>query len=126
MEYRFDDVNKDKDGPPADYVGGLSNVDLWVSTGERFKLIICQYEISHLYVSYSSASALWADAKGELEESEYSNTPIDEVPDGAEYCWGLTGEHRELVGHNPREIARYLALFAPYVFSEAERKEILG
>lgn len=126
MEHRFDDVNKHNDGPSADYVGGLSNVDLWVSTGERFKLIICQYEISHHYVSYSNASALWADAKGELEESEYSDMPIDEVPDGAQYCWGLTDEYRELVGHNPREIARYLALFAPYVFSEAERKEILG
>jgi hypothetical protein len=133
VQHRWCDVNEEvfvpEDGEDpchADYVGGVGDVDLWVSA--RSNVLICQYEDEDEYVSYYPVSAVLDHAKGVLT---YENTPNLEGkfvgdPTNANKRLLWHGKDTSVVGHQPKEIARYLAVFYPDAFSQAEREEALG
>lgn len=130
MQHRWCDVNNEvndsEDPSHADYIGGVGDVDLWVNT--KINVLICQYEDEDEYVSYYPASAVIDHAKGVLT---YENTPkLEGVsvshPDNANKRLLWHGKDTSVDGHLPKDIARYVALFYPDAFSEAEREEALG
>lgn len=130
MQHRWCDVNDEVDDGEntnyAEYIGGVGDADLWVS--RKINVLICQYEDDDEYVSYYPASAVIDHAKGVLT---YKNTPkLEGVgvshPDNANKRLLWYGKDTSVVGHLPKNIARYVALFCPHAFSEAEREEALG
>lgn len=131
MRHRWCDVNEEsaaeyEDPDHADFVGGIGDVDLWVNS--KFSVLICQYEDDDEYVSYYPASAVLDHAKGVLT---YENTPnlagravSDPINVDKRLLWH--GTEASIIGHRPKEIAAYLAIFAPYIFTEDERETALG
>lgn len=128
MQRRWCDVNEEAPDQEnnADYVGGVGDVDLWVNP--RISVLVCQYEDDDEYVSYYPASAVLDHAKGVLT---YENTPnlgggsvVDPTNVKKRLLW--YGKNTSVVGHKPKEIARYLAVFYPDIFTEDEREEALG
>ena len=79
-------------------------------------------------MSYYPASPVLDHAKGVLT---YENTPnlegksvTDPTSVNKRLLW--YGKNTSVIGHKPKEIARYLAIFYPDAFSQAEREEALG
>lgn len=134
MRHRWADANNedpnngpvDNDGGQADFVGCCGCADLWVVP--NMDVLICQYEDPDEYVSYHPASAVLDHAKGVLT---YENTPrlggvsvTDPQNVDKRLLWiGMTSS---VIGHYPKDIARYLAVFTPGIFTEDEREEALG
>lgn len=114
--------NEERAGPRAIYIGGCGNADLWII--HKIRVLICNYDNDE-YVSYCPASALADDAMGTLEQDPaHKNTPVSMLPSGARLRWESSEEILE--DHNPRMLALYVAMFAPGVFSEEVRQEVLG
>ena len=128
MQHRWCDINEEAPDPEnnADYVGGVGDVDLWVNP--RIRVLVCQYEGDDEYVSYYPVSAVLDHAKGVLTYENTLSLEGTSVADPTNVSKRLLwyGEDTSIIGHQPKEIARYLALFYPDAFSEAERKEALG
>lgn len=118
MEHRWGDVNEDGEVEDGVFVGGCGPADLWI-TGKN--VLICQYEnFDEGYVSYYPANAIYRAAMG-LPMDEH--TPGN-LPEGKFITWnGSTEAEAE---HDALSIARYLAVFVPDTFSEAERNHLLG
>lgn len=123
MQNRWDDVNKsvaEGDGDSATYLGGTEKADLWLTA--RMGVLVCQYEDSHDYVSYYPARAIYARIKGRKNDND-GYTPLLSYPPEARVWWTGSGESED--HHNPMHIARYLAVFAPDIFTETERADLL-
>ena len=130
MQHRWSDVNQDIDHEDendfAEYVGGVGDADLWFVRGND--VLICQYEDEDTYVSYHPASVVIEHALGVID---YENTPsLDghsiKHPENVKKHLLWHGKDVSMEVHQPEMVARYLAIFAPYVFSEAERIKALG
>ena len=135
MKPRWVDVNletndggdkEDEDFNRADYIGGIGDVDLWVARNTN--VLICQYEHDETYVSYYPVGAVLDHAKGTLTylnaEGLRGECVTHEFNVHKRTLW--FGSMPEPMQHRPRDIARYLALFAPDTLTEAEREEALG
>jgi len=123
MEHRWDDVHKsisEDDGDAAVFLGGTDKADLWLT--ERMGVLICQYEHRDDYVSYYPARAIYARVKGRKNDNDGAS--IHEQPPEARIWW--TGSEESEDNHDPAGIARYLAVFAPDIFTEEERADLLG
>lgn len=125
MQRRWCDINEEAPDPEnnADYVGGVGDVDLWVDT--KNNVLICQYEDDDEYVSYYPVSAVLDHAKGVLTYENTLGLEGKSVADPANVMLWY-GKGTSVLGHKPKDIARYLAIFYPDAFSEAEREEALG
>jgi hypothetical protein len=127
---RFEDLRDTQEGT-ATLLGGTNTVDIWLSIatdgvvpGKHLPVLICQYEDNNDYVSYHPPGAILDHVKGTLQDSkemDVQGTCISTWPEGTRTYW-----HSGEMEHNALEIARYLAVFAPDVFSDAEREEVLG
>jgi hypothetical protein len=130
MEPRFEDL-RDTDARPCTLIGGTTEADIWLSVvtdgyvrGKNLPVLICQYEGTDNYVSYYPPGAILEHVKGtlmDIPQSGFLNRCITKWPEGTRTYW-KSGE----MEHNALEIARYVAVFAPYVFTEDERNEALG
>lgn len=127
MQRRFTDVTADDVADDAKFrttfIGGTEHADLWVVDGG--KVLICQYEDPNSYVSYHTASAVWEDAKGMLTEAHNNRgglRDIDTEPDSTMLFW--RGDEHSLDNHDPKTIARYLLLFAPWALTEDAKAEM--
>ena len=127
MKHRFEDVADADEAGDTTYrtvfVGGTEHADLWVVDGG--KVLICQYEDPNSYVSYHTASAVWEDAKGMLTEAHNNRgglRDIDTEPDSTMLFW--RGDEHSLDNHDPKTIARYLLLFAPWALTEDAKAEM--
>jgi hypothetical protein len=129
MKHRWCDVNDELDNHAnyhADFVGGVGEADLWIIRSAD--VLICQYRHDDMYVSYRPASTVVDHAKGVLD---YATTPTLEglsIDDPSNInkrllWWGDDSIQTE---HDQEKIARYLAIFYPDAFTEAERNEVLG
>lgn len=118
MEHRWGDVNVDDEVTDGVFVGGCGPADLWIS---KKNVLICQYEdFTDGYVSYYPTNAIYRVAMGlPMDEHEPGN-----LPDGKFITWN--GGTEAEAGHDALSIARYLAVFVPDAFSEAERNHLLG
>ena len=124
MQHRWDDVNKsirEGDEDSAVFLGGTEKVDLWLT--ERLGVLVCQYEDPSDYVSYYPARAIYARIKGHKNDND-GNSPLLNYPPEARVWW--TGSEEPEDNHDPMGIARYLAMFAPDIFTEEERADLLG
>jgi len=133
MTPRFEDLNggRGTDEKPYILVGGTTEAGIWLSVvtdgyvrGKNLPVLICQYEHTSDYVSYYPPSAILEHVKGTLrnsKEMDVQGTCITKWPEGTRTYW-KSGE----MEHNALEIATYVAVFAPYVFTEDERQEALG
>lgn len=128
MQHRWIDVNEDVDSEnnPTEFVGMVGEADLWII--QRLDVLICQYRHDDEYVSYYPTSAVIDHAKGRLT---YENSPnlgglSIEDPSNINKRLMWWGDDAMLAMHDQEMIARYLAIFVPYVFSDAERNEVLG
>lgn len=121
MQHRWVDVNIDigEDEPPAECIGGAGDADLWLCPNG---VVICQYEDDDAYVSYTRGDAIWDVVSGKLTEENNPDVTgkVGIRPDTPNAFWCGTPWD-----HNPKEILHYLMCFAPRVFSEAVREEIL-
>lgn len=129
MQYRWLDVAQDVDSKVSagtTFIGGTGLADLWVVP--KTNVLICQYEDPDDYVSYHPVSAVLADAKGELDgdNDKYAGVDITQMPEDASIKWGAYQSLTEEGTHKPADIARYLAVFYPDAFTEAQRAEVLG
>ena len=127
MKHRFEDVAEADEAEDTKYrtafVGGTEHADLWVVDGG--KVLICQYEHPDSYVSYHPASAVWEDAKGMLTEAHNNRCGIKDIalePDTTMLFW--YGDEHSLSNHDPKTIARYLLLFAPWALTEDAKAEM--
>lgn len=127
MKHRWVDVTTayDSDEDPTSYVGGCGPADLWLV--HTTNVLICQYQDNDDYVSYYPAATVWDDAKGTLNAEvvhKYNGVAVSEFPKGLRTKWGA--RIYSLIQHNPKDIATYLAVFCPDVFTDTERAEILN
>ena len=125
MEHRWDDVHKSVDEGDEDsavFLGGTGNADLWLT--ERMGVLICQYEDSNDYVSYYPARAIYARVKGHENANDGKGSVLHDYPPDACLWWKGSEESED--NHDPMGIARYLAVFAPDIFTEEERADLLG
>ena len=116
---------------PCTLLGGTAEADIWlciVTDGEvrgvSLPVLICQYEDTNDYVSYYPPGAILEHIKGTVKDAHQSGflgDCITKWPEGTRTYW-KSGE----MEHNALEIATYVAVFAPYVFTEDERQEALG
>jgi len=125
MQHRWDDVHRSVagclPGDSAVFLGGTEKADLWLT--EELGVLICQYEDSNDYVSYYPARAIYARIKGRKNGNDGTSAIIDYPPE-ARVWW--TGSDESEDNHDPMGIARYLAVFAPDIFTEEERADLLG
>lgn len=116
MQHRWMDLNEDqeiKNG--AAYLGGTGPTDLWLTNGK--KTLVCQYQDDDDYVSYQPADRLLVHVQNELLDTE-SNS-----------IWTSArslGYAAEVWGHDPKAITHYLLCFAPWVFTDTTRAEMLA
>jgi hypothetical protein len=125
MQPRWEDLSKlGAKGTVFVFLGGTGEADLWLTEGPR-AILFCQYEDFDDYVAYQPARAIYARIKGLAERSEKDtlNTFKSHPP---EACVWSTGSAESEDNHDPIGIARYLAVFAPYIFTEEERADLLG
>lgn len=129
MQHRWMDPNHSFKGgdEPAIFVGGTGETDIWVVP--ETNVLICQYENDDVYVSYFPIAAVLDHAKGLFTLD--TATPLRGDVRNAKSCglrtaWqGFATAYYDKA-HKPADIARYLAMFYPDAFSEAEREEALG
>jgi len=124
MKHRWEDVNNsvaEHDGDSAVFLGGTEKADLWLT--EKMGVLVCQYEGPSDYVSYYPARAIYARIKGRKNDND-GNSPLLNYPPEARVWW--TGSEEPEDNHDPMGIARYLAMFAPDIFTEEERADLLG
>jgi len=121
MKHRWGDLNDDVENSfeVAVFLGGCGDADLWLlPTGT----IICQYEDYDAdYVSYWPASAIHRHITGRSMDN--TTFPL-EFEKGKFYRW--FGAASIVAVHDEISIARYLAVFAPYLFTDGERADLLG
>ena len=125
MKHRWEDVHESvaaHDGDSATYLGGTDKADLWLT--ERDHVLVCQYEYPGDYVSYYPARAIYARINGHKNDNTGNGFRLDAYPPGARVWW--TGSEESEDRHDPMGIARYLAVFAPDIFTEEERADLLG
>jgi len=125
MQHRWDDVHQsvaEGDDDSAVFLGGTEKADLWLT--ERMGVLICQYEDPSDYVSYYPARAIYARVKGRENDNDGKGSVLHDYPPEARVWW--TGSAESEDHHNPMFIARYLAVFAPDIFTETERADLLG
>lgn len=127
MQYRWLNVRQHVDSKVSSgttFIGGTGLADLWVVP--KTNVLICQYEHEDDYVSYHPISAVWADAKGEVygDNDKYAGMDVRDID--ANIKWGNWEHMGEEGTHKPADIARYLAVFYPDAFTEAQRAEVLG
>ena len=123
MQHRWMDI---RDDLPADdsavYLGGAGGADLWFTS--KHDVLICQYETSTTaYVSYYPAWAVYNDVTGLPLQGAYAPAHPDDEPVARRWEGSDIGPED---AHKPEEIARYLAIFAPYIFTETQRAKLLG
>jgi hypothetical protein len=118
MNHRWGDINDDI-ADVAVLIGGCGPADLWlIDTG----VLVCQYEDNDDdYVSYWPASAIHRHVTGRAMDD--TTFPINFVK-GRFYRWFGAASIQAV--HDEISIARYLAVFAPYLFTEGERADLLG
>lgn len=119
MNHRWGDVNDDGElGGLACFLGGCGPADLRLV--EKNNVLICQYEdFSGGYVSYYPPSALYRHAMGiPLDEHEPGH-----LRSGSHVRW--FGNDATDAEHDAQGIARYLAVFAPDLFTEEQRRDLL-
>lgn len=124
MEHRWEDVHQsvyEHEGDGAVFLGGTEKADLWLT--EKLGVLICQYEHRYDYVSYYPARAIYARVKGHENDND-GRSPLQNYPPEARVWWRGSEESED--NHNPMFIARYLAVFAPDIFTETERADLLG
>lgn len=121
--YRWMDLNflGAEKGDSAEFLGGTGEADIWLT--RRNRVLICQYREDDNYVSYCPPSALYNEVM-ELGMDDHADYPIDDLPEDARVVWH--GASAVLDIHRPREIANYLALFCPDLFTSAERMDLLA
>lgn len=126
MKHRWMDVqNEGIDSDVADstiFAGGTELADLWIV--QKTNVLICQYEDDDEYVSYFPISAVLDHAKGRMDHESCNGKGmiVQEMERlGLSSIWGI-----DLPQHKPEDIARYLAVFYPDAFTEAQRQEALG
>lgn len=119
MNHRWGDVNDDGElSSPARFLGGCGPADLWLV--EKNNVLICQYEdFPDGYVSYYPPSALYHHVMG---------IPLDDHEPGhlrksSHVRW--FGNAATEAEHDAQGIARYLAVFAPDLFTEEQRRDLL-
>lgn len=122
MEHRWDDLRgapeTEKEG--VSFLGGCGDADLWCTSNN---VLICQYQHSDDYVSYYPPWAMLRRLQRVPRKSENIGVQLSDIPEGEFIYWGNTTGH----GHEETlEIARYVAIFAPDLFSQADRETILG
>ena len=125
MEHRWDDVHKsvaEGEEDSAVFLGGTEKADLWLT--ERLGVLVCQYEYASDYVSYYPARAIYARAKGHKNDNTGVGSNLHSYPPEARVWWRGSEESED--NHDPMGIARYLAVFAPDIFTEEERADLLG
>lgn len=123
MQHRWDDVHMsvyENSMDSAVFLGGTEKADLWLT--EKMGVLICQYEGPNDYVSYYPARAIYARIKGRKNDNDRNRT-LHDYPQQARVWW--TGSAESEDHHDPMDIARYLAVFAPDIFTETERADLL-
>lgn len=133
MQHRYLDVRKSGDSKWAHcthFIGGTEHADLWLV--ESTNVLVCQYEYPYDYVSYIPASTVLHHARGPMVR-KFADMDVTQMPPladvlgaGARDFWGNYERLMEDGVHKPAEIARYLAVFYPDIFTEDEREEALG
>lgn len=99
----------------AIFVGSVGNADIWVS---RVKgNIICQYEDADEWLTYAGGGGLAHAVRN--AKAAYNANQV--------WTGDSTLEHMEVYyGHNHKAICQYLLCFAPWVFSDTTRAELLA
>lgn len=126
MQHRYLDVRENVTSKWAHctrFIGGTAHADLWLV--ESTNVLICQYEDPDDYVSYIPASTVLYHARGPMDR-KFADIDVTQMPPGARDFWGNYERLMEDGVHKPAEIARYLAVFYPDIFTEDEREEALG
>jgi hypothetical protein len=121
MNHRWGDLNDgaENSSAAAAFLGGCGEADLWLLPRGT---LICRYEDYRSgCVSYWPASAIHRHITGGV--FDHPNVPI-KLEKGRFYRW--FGAESLVAVHDAIGIARYLAVFAPYLFTDGERADLLG
>jgi hypothetical protein len=130
MEPRFEDLrsqlHNNKDIHVPVYVGGTEKADLWLLTdaGVSRQVLVCQYDDSDVYVSYSPPYAVALDALGEYDHAkadQWIGQGLRDMPTTLCLRWGHPTHHE----HNAEQVARYVAIFLPDYVPPELRARIL-
>lgn len=117
MNHRWGDVNEDEGSPLVfTFIGGCGEADLWLTYDG---VLLCQYE--DFDVGYWPASAIHRYITGGVMDEP--NFPL-KVEKGMFFRWFGVASIEAV--HDAIGIARYLAVFAPYLFTDGERADLLG
>lgn len=118
MNHRWGDPNDDIDDSfdSVVLIGGCGEADLWLTYDG---VLLCQYE--DFDVGYWPASAIHRYITGGVMDEP--NFPL-KVEKGMFFRWFGVASIEAV--HDAIGIARYLAVFAPYLFTDGERADLLG
>jgi hypothetical protein len=118
MNHRWRDLNDVVD-EVAVLIGGCGEADLWLLDSG---VLVCKYgDDNDDYVSYWPASAIHRHVTGGAMDEDIFRLKFEE---GRFYRWFGVASIEAV--HDEIGIARYLAVFAPYLFTEGERADLLG